>query len=502
MARTIPVVAIALAGLPVRVAAQDAALPSVPQTISLEEAVEIAQRYNPLFRQVANDRPAAAWGVRNAYAAFLPSLTASGGLSYEGSGSQTFLSQEFTQPSSTVGSSYALSLSWQFSGVTLMQPGLTKARLRATDATVSGARTNLRSAVLQRYLAVLQADAQVALAESQLSRNEEFLRLAQARLDVGQATVLDVRQAEVAEGQAEVALLRARHRVNVDKLRLFQEIGVPAPADPAVVELSDSFPVVLPAWELTDLLADAERHNPDVNALRAQESAARWGERAARSNWFPTLTLTAGWSGFTRQFRNTDFLVSRSRLDADANAAACDVQNTLNADANARLGTTLPIFNCNLFQFGPGDEASIRSQNSVFPFDFTKQPFSARMTISLPIFQQLSRPLQVSEAAAQTDDAREALRARELAVRTDVSEAYFGLQTAYETVAIQDRNRTAASEQLRLATERYRVGSGTFFELLDAQLAADRAESDHVAAVYDYHRAIAALETAVGRPLR
>ena len=49
MAGTIPVVAIALAGLPVRVAAQDAALPSVPQTISLEEAVEIAQRYNPLF---------------------------------------------------------------------------------------------------------------------------------------------------------------------------------------------------------------------------------------------------------------------------------------------------------------------------------------------------------------------------------------------------------------------------------------------------------------------
>ena len=60
----------------------------------------------------------------------------------------------------------------------------------------------------------------------------------------------------------------------------------------------------------------------------------------------------------------------------------------------------------------------------------------------------------------------------------------------------------AAREQLQLATERYRVGSGTFFELLDAQVAALRAETDYINAVYDYHKAVAALEAAVGKPLR
>ena len=58
------------------------------------------------------------------------------------------------------------------------------------------------------------------------------------------------------------------------------------------------------------------------------------------------------------------------------------------------------------------------------------------------------------------------------------------------------------SELQLLATERYRVGSGTFFELLDAQVAQLRAEIDYVNAVYDYHKAVAALEAAVGRPLR
>jgi hypothetical protein len=51
-------------------------------------------------------------------------------------------------------------------------------------------------------------------------------------------------------------------------------------------------------------------------------------------------------------------------------------------------------------------------------------------------------------------------------------------------------------------TERYRVGSGTFFELLDAQLAQINGEYEYVNAVYLYHKAVAALEAAVGRPLR
>jgi outer membrane protein len=94
------------------------------------------------------------------------------------------------------------------------------------------------------------------------------------------------------------------------------------------------------------------------------------------------------------------------------------------------------------------------------------------------------------------------VRARGLAVQTEVSQSYLTVQTAYRTIAIQDTNRSAAREQLQLATERYRVGSGTFFELLDAQVAALRAEYDFVAAIYDYHKALAALEAAVGRPLR
>lgn len=484
--------------------AQERGLPSVPQTLSLAEAIDLAHQYNPQLRQVMNDRAAAAWGVRNAYASFLPRFSANGSFNYRGSGSQTFLAEEFRQPSSTIGSSYGLGLSMSLSGQTLTGPALARAQRDATYATIEGAGISIDATVQQQYLAVLQAEAQVELAELQLTRSEEFLRLARARFEVGQNTMLDVRQAEVARGQAEVALLQARQAVTVEKLRLFQTMGVAAPEDPAVVTMSDTFPIVAPSWELSQLLGDADQGNPDLVALRAQGAAARANESAVKSTWLPTLSLSAGWSGFTQQFTTTEPLVATAIDGAHNQAAAqrleCEFIN------QALLNPGLSPLPCGSLAVTPDDEAAIRAQiqgeNRAFPFDFTNSPFSASVAISLPIFTQFSRPLQVAEASARADDAREAVRARQLQVRTDVSQAYYGLLTAYETIRIQESNRTAAAEQLRLATERYRVGAGTFFELLDAEVTAQRAEADFINAVYSYHRAIATLEAAVGYPLR
>jgi outer membrane protein len=94
------------------------------------------------------------------------------------------------------------------------------------------------------------------------------------------------------------------------------------------------------------------------------------------------------------------------------------------------------------------------------------------------------------------------VRAQGLQVRANVHARYLGLETAYRTIGLQERGRAAAREQLRLAQDRYRVGIGTALEVTDAQTAVQRAEGDYVNAVFEYHRAIAALEAAVGRPLR
>ena len=96
----------------------------------------------------------------------------------------------------------------------------------------------------------------------------------------------------------------------------------------------------------------------------------------------------------------------------------------------------------------------------------------------------------------------ESVRARRLLVETDVAARYLGVVNAYRAIQVQEQSRVAAREQIRLAQDRYRLGSGSSLEVSDAQNAVTRAEGDYVNAVYEYHKAIALLELAVGRPLR
>ena len=487
---------VGLAVCPVLAVCQQA--PPVPAKLSLADAITLARANNPDYRTAIHNRSPAEWGARNAWSSlWLPTLTAGGGISYAGPGQQNFLTSSFSQSVSTWSSSYSLLLDWTLNGQTLTQPGLKKAQLNAAQADVTGAETNLVTGVTTQYLTVLQARDNAEVARQQLQHDEEFLKLAQARYDVGRASLIDVRQAQVARGQAEVASLRAQTAVQVEKLRLFQEIGVAAPVDIATVQLTDSFSVQTPTWQLNDLLTMAEQQNPALHALRERESAAGWGVKAATSSWGPSLSLSAGWSGFTQKLSDVNPSLQAIDASAAANDSTCQYANAAWRNAGQLA------LDCSIYTAGAAaQKQALIAQNNAYPFHFTPQPFQARLTVSIPLWGNFQQPMQVSQAKASQQDLQESVRARGLQVRTDVSQAYLTLQTAFQSIAIQDTSRTAAREQLQLATERYRVGSGTFFELLDAQVAALRAETDYVNAVYDYHKALAALEAAVGRPLR
>ena len=391
-------------------------------------------------------------------------------------------------------------------GECLSGPGQQKALKRATDEDISGASITLRAEIETQYLNTLQATAQVGVARQQVSRNADFLALAKARYQVGQATLLDVRQAEVTKGQSDVALLRAVQTENEAKLDLVRRMGVELPAPIEEIALSDSFPVTAPAFNLDSLLALADVQNPALRSLRARRTAASWNVRAAKSEFLPTLSLQAGWSGFTQQFTNTDLLLNQSLSGAQAQAADCQYNNQIRSGLGLG-GEVGDCFGAAGLQNGGSvllDPVSqqIRNSNNVFPFHYTGQPFQANLRISLPIFTGFGRSLRVSQARAQEDDADEDARARRLQVRSDVHARYLALQTSFQAIGVQSANREAARDQLRLAQDRYRLGAGTSLEVSDAQNAVQRAEGDYVTAVYDYHKAIVALEAAVGRPLR
>lgn len=475
-------------------------------TLSLAEALKQARANSPAYRQSLNDAAPARWGVRSAYASLLPSISASSDFGYTGSGESNF-GGGFTRPTSAfLTSGYSLGLRWELSGRTITAPAQQKALQRATDEDISGAAITLTAEISTQYLNSLQAAAQVEVARQQVRRNENFLELARARYRVGQATLLDVRQAEVTKGTSDVAVMRAVQAENEAKLDLLRRMGVEPPVPVDRIVLSDTFPVTPPGFELDSLLSLADRQNPLLRSLRAREHAAGLDVRAAKTEFLPSLSLQAGWSGFTQQYTNENLLLGQTLADAQAQAADCQYENSVRSGLG--LGGEVP--NCFVaagLTDGGGallDPVSqqIRSRNDVFPFSYTEQPFQANLTVSLPIFTGLSRSFRLSQARAQQEDADEEVRARRLLVRSDVHARYLGLQTAYRAIAVQASSRDAARDQLRLAQDRYRLGAGAALEVSDAQNAVQQAEGDYITAVYDYHKAIAALEAAVGRSLR
>jgi outer membrane protein len=498
-----------VAFFPTAAAAQDSTqtAASRPQvTLSLAEALRQARAHSPVYRQTLNDASPARWGVRNAYGNLLPSISASSDLGYTGSG-ESNLGGGFTRATSPfLTSGYRFGLEWQLSGRALTAPAQQKALQRAVEEDISGAGITLVAEISTQYLNTLQAEAQVEVARQQVRRNEDFLELARARYRVGQATLLDVRQAEVTKGTSDVSLLRAVQAENEAKLDLLRRMGVEPPVAIDQIVLSDSFPVTTPSFRLDTLLALAERHNPALRSLRAREHAADVEVTSAKTDYLPTLSFRAGWSGFTQQYTNENLLLNQTLGEAQAQAAECQYDNSVKSALS--LGGEVP--NC-YARYGLVDgggalqdpvSQQIRDQNSVFPFRYTGQPFGANLVLSLPIFTGFSRSLRLSEARAQQEDADEEVRARRLAVRTDVHAGYLGLETAYRAIGVQSSSRDAARDQLRLAQDRYRVGVGTALEVADAQTAVQQAEGDYVNAVYAYHKAIAALEAAVGRSLR
>lgn len=469
--------------------------PAAGPVLPLDEAIRLAIQNNPQFLQTGTARQRAAAALRAANGNLLPSLRASFGSSYREGRQQFFAGQAFGSTSDVLSSSADFGVDLTISAASLMARKQQKANLQASESDMTNAEATLRSNVITQYLNVLQAQSRASLQDTLLVSTQAALELARAREQVGAATTLDVRRAEVSVGQQRVAVLRERNNVEVEKLRLFQQIGIEQPSG---VQLTTDFVVEEPKVQLPGLLDQARRGNPALSALRSRVTATDVGVSSARSAYFPSLSLSTGVSGFSQQLRNIDGSIADQRAQTIRSQSSCFSQDSV------RMGAGLPsiLQQCNALIFTDADAAALRDANAQFPFDMTRSPIQLQAQISLPIFDGFTREQRIQEATANRNDARYRVREQELKLTADVTSAYRNLTTAYQTVRLQEQNSVAAREALSLAQERFRVGANTFVDVTQARADYERAETDRINAIYDYHKAFAALEAAVGRPLR
>ena len=479
---------VAVASVPLASGAQSATTTRPVAVLTLEQAIALAEQNNPQHLSAIDRRGVASWQRRSAYGALLPNVTAEFGSLYREGLQQLIAGQRFGAASDQISSSYDIGVQAQYNAATLLTPRMQSANVRAADAAVTGSVQRLRTAVTQQYLNVLQQRARAAMQDTLLAAAQAQLTLARARAEAGAVTPLDVRRAEVAVGQQEVALVQAANQAEIETLRLFQQMGVPMRSDS--VALTSEFTMTEPSLQLDQLLAQGRRTNPTLDEMRSREQAAQLAYRSAQSQYLPTLTIGSGLGGYTNQYTDRGFVLSQRTETKQGQCFADAGSDPAAADACGKLTLT------------PLESQQALAENKQFPFRFQRNPFSLGATLSIPVFNGFQREARVQEAAAARNDARHNERAQELQLETEITSAFLNLNAARRTVALQERTAASAREAMRFAQERYRVGLNTFVDVAQARADRERAENDRIAAIYDYHRAFAALEGAVGGKLR
>ena len=140
-----------------------------------------------------------------------------------------------------------------------------------------------------------------------------------------------------------------------------------------------------------------------------------------------------------------------------------------------------------------------RFDDSFFPS--ARNVSAISLNVSLPIWDDGRRELAISQARVNRDVSRAIRDDLERAARPDVTAAFEAYVTAQATTALSSTGVLVARENYRVQESRYRAGSTTILDVLDAQIRLTQSEADLVQSRYAARLALAGLEAILGHRL-
>src|SRR5262249_30226241 len=126
---------------------------------------------------------------------------------------------------------------------------------------------------------------------------------------------------------------------------------------------------------------------------------------------------------------------------------------------------------------------------------------SLRLSMSLPVFNQLQREAQGAQASVAEANAEASLRDAILGARAGLAQALGTYRTARQRIDSQAATVAAAEEDLRVQSQRYSIGGSTHLDVLTSETQLQQARSDLIRARFDLRVARAQIEAIVGRAL-
>jgi outer membrane protein len=391
-----------------------------PQTITFDEAVEIALRQSTSIARVFNQQTLDALAVEDARMRFVPDLRLST------SGSQDLASGGDAR---TGGQAANARLS---SSVTLFDGFANVANLRgarleqeAGDLDMERTRQDVVFSVISGYLTLIEAQEQVKVADENLAAQIDREADVKALVDGGSRPIAELYQQQSNVAAARSALVEAERARALADIALVQALRLdPAGAytfeAPAVTAAEPTTP------DVATLVAQALARRPDLAALGRLEDAAEQGVRAAQAARLPAVSLSAGYG--TSYASGTELALS-DQLDA------------------SRGG-------------------------------------SLSLGISIPLFDGLSARRDIERAHVQVDNARLTLEDRRQQVALEVRRAVLDQESAVARLDAAAARVAAATQALAATEARYDAGVATLFEVTQARADFVDASSAQVRARY------------------
>jgi outer membrane protein len=123
---------------------------------------------------------------------------------------------------------------------------------------------------------------------------------------------------------------------------------------------------------------------------------------------------------------------------------------------------------------------------------------AAAVNVDIPIFNGHLFTARQQAAHYQEQAAEQRVRNLQQTVERDVRAAWIAASTAYQGIPVTEELLKQAQLALDLAQGRYNLGLASIVEITQAQLALTQAQIENVSARYEYQRAYAELQYAVG----
>lgn len=404
------------------------------QQWTLQQCIDYAMEHNTGIIQSQLQQQNADYQLKMSQNAWLPTVSAnaSEGLGFGQSPSYTGVYVSDNSSSASVGISVSMPL---FQGLNIYNT--TKANqlnLQATGQDLEAAKRDLSLTIMAYYMEVVYCKELKSVAERQLELSETQHQRTQELFEIGKVPESNVYESAAQVASDRASLTEATNNLMLRLLDLTQAMEIDNVEDFDVVA-PDMFMTEdeMPLASAQSTIQHALKHQPEMQAAQFRLEQARYELKAAKSAWYPSLSLYGGYSNgyyhyFTGGYANTPL----------------SQQLQTNGRTQIGLSLNIPIFN--------GMQTKYRVKMTELGID--------------------NQQLNIENTSKQ--------------LKKEIQQAYYNAVAAKQKYVAADNSLKSSQLAYEYSQAGYEAGKATLLELNESKNRLYKAESSMLQAKYEY----------------